>query len=83
MRTRITVNFDSKREARAVADALAPDNVDASKQVRVKTVVRGKAVEASVNCRGRLETFIATIDDLLSCMLAAEKTLHAVRGEVK
>jgi hypothetical protein len=61
--------------ARAVARALEPDNLRLPDGLSVSTVASGKKVVSSVNLDGRMETLLATIDDLLACAITAEAML--------
>jgi len=75
----INISYKTVREARAVADAVAPDNVKVPVGLSVKASVHGLKVSTKIVCETRLETFIATIDDLLSAVSVAEKTVSTVK----
>jgi len=75
----IRISYKSVDEAKAVAKAVAPDNVEVPKGLVIKTTVRGNEVSTTIRCQTRFETFIATIDDLLSAVSVAEKSLSAVK----
>jgi len=66
-------------KAKAVAEAVAPDNVRVPKGLFIKTSVRGVTVSTNIRCQKRFETFISTIDDLLSMVSVAEKSLSTVK----
>jgi hypothetical protein len=70
----IRLCYGNEREAEAVAKAVSPDNVEVPPGLTVKTVREKTEVLTRVECQTRLETFIATLDDLLSCVSVAEKT---------
>jgi len=76
----ITLSYGNVREAEAVAEAVAPDNVKAPEGLLIKTVRQGKLVFTSIKCEIKLQTFIATIDDLLSSVSVAEKAFSTVKG---
>lgn len=80
MEADINITYRTKEEARAVAKAVAPDNVKVPKGLVIKTTSRGLVVSTNISCQTRLETFISTIDDLLSAVSVAEKSLTAVKG---
>jgi len=61
--------------ALAVASALRPDNFQAPSGIQIKTARRGKQVVTDVAMDGKIETFLATLDDLLSCTSTAENML--------
>lgn len=72
--------YENEREAEAVAQAVSPDNVKVPSGLFIKTTHRGAKVLATVKCDLSLRTFIATIDDLLSCVSVAEKTFSAIKN---
>jgi len=76
----ISLSYESVREAEAVAEAVAPDNVKVPQGLFIKTTRRGKQVLTSIRCENKLQTFIATIDDLLSSVSVAEKAFSTVKG---
>lgn len=79
MEANINISYKTMEAARAVAKAVAPDNVTVPKGLFIRTTARGATVSTSITCQTRLETCISTIDDLLSAISVAEKSLAAVR----
>jgi len=79
LEAKINLSYQNVKEAKAVAKAVAPDNVRVPKGLFIKTTVRGVKVSTKITCQTRLETFISTIDDLLSAVSVAEKSLSAVK----
>lgn len=79
MEAEIVLAYENKREAEAVAKAVSPDNFKVPQGLFIKTTHKGAKVFTTVRCDLRLQTFIATIDDLLSCVSVAEKTFTAVK----
>ena len=73
MEAKIKLSYRNERGAEAVAKAVSPDNVEVPLGLFVKTVRRGSKVFTTVECQTKLQTFIATIDDLLSCVSISEK----------
>jgi hypothetical protein len=69
----IKLSYKNQREAESVAKAVSPDNVEVPSGLFVKTVRRGTRVLTTIECQTKLRTFIATIDDLLSCVSVSEK----------
>jgi hypothetical protein len=59
----------------AIAKALEPDNLKLPKGLRVKTKTSGKLVISTVKLDGKIETLLATLDDLLACAQTAENML--------
>ena len=79
MEATITLEYDDEKTAEAVADAVSPDNYKTPAGLTVKTVQRENVVVTEVAAEGKIATFIATIDDLLSSVTLAEKTVRAVQ----
>lgn len=79
MEAEVTLEYDDVKVAKAVAKAVSPDNVKTPAGLRTKTEWKAKRVVTRIDYDGKLPTFIATIDDLLFCVSAAEKALQAAR----
>jgi hypothetical protein len=75
----IRLCYGNEREAEAVAKAVSPDNVEVPAGLTVETVSVGTGVLTRVECQTRLQTLIATLDDLLSCVSVAEKTFKVAK----
>ena len=80
MKIMIKIRHASRKLAESIAKAVSPDNLKAPPNVIVKTQARGNVTTSIVKCE-RLETFITTIDDLLLCMDAAQKTLEEIKTD--
>ena len=76
--SKIMLTFDSSKEAEVASKATAPDNLPLPKGLSICTVLDGKKVVVTVECRKGLQTFLSTVDDLLSSMQLALTTLRAV-----
>ncbi len=72
------ISYKNEREAEAVAQAVSPDNVKVPQGLFIKTTRRGSEVLTQIRCELRLQTLIATIDDLLCCVSTAEKAFSVV-----
>jgi len=75
----IRLSYKNEREAEAVTKAVSPDNVKVPSGLDVKTVRKGSEVHTIVDCKTRLQTLIATLDDLLACISVAEKTFKVAK----
>lgn len=75
MQAKVVSKYKNNKVAKAVAKALAPDNLVLPRGLRVTTVTRGNKVISLIDLEGRLETLLATLDDLLACTLTAESVL--------
>jgi len=80
MEAEIVLSYKNEREAEAVAKAVSPDNFKVPRGLFIKTTHEGVEVFTIVRCDLRLQTFIATIDDLLSCVSVAEKSFTAIKS---
>lgn len=76
MEATITLEYDDHKIAKAIADAVSPDNYKTPTGLTIKTVRRENCVLTEVKNEKKLSTFIATIDDLLFCVSTAEKALR-------
>lgn len=65
----LTFDYGSAKEARAVADALEPDN-----EGFVKTTISGRSMKAVVTA-GTAESLRHTLDDFLACLKVAEEAV--------
>ena len=75
MRAKVICAYEERGVAKAIAAALRPDNLQAPKGVWVKTRGDGARVATSVELDGRIETLLATLDDLLACISTAQSVL--------
>lgn len=79
MEAEIKISYKSEGEAEAVASAIIPDNLKAPKGLSIETKRKGFEVQTFIKCKRKLQTFIATIDDLLSCISVAERGLLTIK----
>ncbi|MEM2904830.1 MAG: KEOPS complex subunit Pcc1 [Candidatus Bathyarchaeia archaeon] len=70
-----------ERSARTVAEAIAVDNRPAPAGLSIETTVEERTVVTTIRSSARLETFIATVDDLLESIQVAERTIQALKQE--
>lgn len=80
MQAEIALSYKSIKEAEAVAQAVSPDNLKVPQGLFIKTKKLGKKVITQITCETRFSTFVATVDDLLSAVSVAEKTISAVKN---
>jgi cell fate regulator YaaT (PSP1 superfamily) len=74
----ITLEYADEKTAKAIAQAVSPDNFKTPIGLSVKTVRENNKVITRIQCEGKLATFTATIDDLLFSASTAEKTLLTI-----
>jgi hypothetical protein len=80
METEIKLLYKNPKEAKAVSEAVSPDNVGAPAGLSVQTSWIGNTVTATVKYDGdNFMTFLSTIDDILSCASVAEKAFMATK----
>jgi hypothetical protein len=79
----ITLEYAEAENAKAIAEAVSPDNFITPNELKIKTVFEEKKVTTQIQCEGKLATFIATIDDLLFSVSIAEKTLRTIKRTEK
>ena len=74
----ITLEYPDAKTAEAITKAVSPDNLKAPIGVNVNTIHDGCKVTTDIICEVKLDTFTATIDDLLFSVSTAEKTLQTI-----
>lgn len=79
MQAEIHLFYENQRDAESVAKAVSPDNIEVPLGLSVETLRERSEVLTKVECKTRLQTFIATLDDLLSCVSVAEKSFAVAK----
>ncbi len=79
MEAAITLEYENVQTAKAVANAISPDNYKTPADLTVKTVRQRSTVFTEMNAEGKMATFIATIDDLLFSVSTAEKAIRTIQ----
>jgi hypothetical protein len=74
----IILRYKNAKTAQAIANAISPDNLKVPSGMAVKTSNLRKIVQTKIEFDGAFSTFVATIDDLLSSVSTAEKTVQTV-----
>ena len=74
----IVLKYENEEKAKAVASAISPDNVK-YQELSIRTFNDGCQVVTLIGCKGKIGTFIITVDDLLRCLTVAEKTINLVK----
>lgn len=82
MEAEITLKYKDAKDAEAVARAVSPDNIKTPPGLSIKTTSKGNKVVTHIECKRKIPTFIATIDDLLFCVSTAEKTLQIAKKRI-
>lgn len=79
METKITLKYGNTREAEAIAKAVSPDNFKVPPGLSITTTNEENRVVTHIECKKKMPTFIATVDDLLFCITTAEKILQTAK----
>ena len=80
MEARISLVYEDQREAKAVSEAVSPDNIKTPKNLLVETSRIDNLVVTSIRYDGdNLMTFSSTIEDFLRCVSVAEKTFLTLK----
>ena len=73
----LRIRYGDLASAEAVMRAISPDNLKAE-GISIDAVSRGGVLEVRVVCGRGVGSLVATLDDVLSCISAAEKALGGV-----
>jgi tRNA threonylcarbamoyladenosine modification (KEOPS) complex Pcc1 subunit len=76
----ITLEYKDEKIAKAIAQAVSPDNFKTPFGLNVKTERDSNKVITQIECEGKFATFTATIDDLLFSVSTAEKSLETIKS---
>ena len=77
-RVQITIHYNDPETAASIRDATAPDNQETPTGVTIDSTVHDATLHITVTSTAGMATLIATVDDLLSCIQAAEKALQEI-----
>jgi tRNA threonylcarbamoyladenosine modification (KEOPS) complex Pcc1 subunit len=70
----VTIEYVDQRTAEAILRAIEPDNLTTT-GVEIEAEAREGVVTINVECMRGIGSLVATIDDLLSCIQAAEAAI--------
>ena len=76
--TNIQLKYRDEGTARAIQRAVTPDNIGAPDGMHIIALVNGNILEIEVLSEYSIGSLVSTLDDLLCCIQAAEKTLKEV-----
>jgi len=71
----LELKFKDANIARSIMDAVSPDNVQVPEGIDIKMDLDENVLSLKISCSKGVGSMIATLDDLLSCIQAAEKTI--------
>lgn len=73
-----SLRYNTVNEARTIANSVSPDNLRTPDGLSVRTWNEGKTVKIKIVSTKRVETILATLDDLFACIQVVEGTMKAV-----
>lgn len=81
MKSQITIDRDypSSTVAGKVLASMQPDNREVPADTTIEMTVVDKAIRVVVTSTGSLPSFLRTVDDLLTCVQAAEAAIQGTR----
>ena len=74
----ITLKYDDTIAAEAIRDAISPENQETQAGAKVETNLEGSTLIINIKSDKKIGSLIATIDDLLSCIQAAERVINEI-----
>jgi hypothetical protein len=74
----IRIGYMDVGTAHHVLEAISPDNYDAPRGVKIEAEFEGTSLRLSVSCARGVGSLLETVDDILSCVQAAERALTEV-----
>lgn len=77
--TTIRIHYRDGETARAVQAAISPDNFQAPKGTTVEAETEDCELHIFISCSWGIMSMVSTLDDLLSCVQAAERAISGVR----
>ncbi len=79
MEAKLFILYEDEKMAEAVLEALSPDNVVVPSSLSIEAFSKNNQVVVVIKYRGEnFLTLQSTIDDLLSCVSVAEKSIIAL-----
>jgi len=80
MEAKISLMYEDEKMRKAILMAISPDNMESPKNLEVKSLIEKDKVVTLIIYNGEnFLTLQSTMDDLLSCVSAAEKTNSALK----
>jgi len=76
--TKIEIAYEDDKTARAIQKAITPDNVGAPDGMHIMAYVEHNKLILEVASERSIGSLVSTLDDLLSCVQAAEKALEKI-----
>lgn len=80
LRLVIEKRLSSREIARAIKEAIQPDNKEAPANTEIELELLESCLKIKISSTADIPSFLRTIDDLLVCINAAEKVLNELSG---
>lgn len=77
--TEIKIQYDDSQTANAVLQSITPDNMTIPEGITLNANVIERSLIIQVQCTKSLGSLVSTLDDLLSCIQSAEKSIEEVQ----
>jgi hypothetical protein len=77
-RVQITLPYNDPETPESIREATAPDNQETPPGVSIESTLDEATLKITVTSTTGMGALIATVDDLLSCIQAAEKALQEI-----
>jgi hypothetical protein len=74
----LTLQYSDEETAMAVVEAISPDNYQIPEGLELNVEREKTKISVMVSCPKGVGSLISTLDDLLSCLAAAEKALNSL-----
>lgn len=75
----IRIRYSDREIVHAVSTAVSPDNVQVPNGITIRIETDDDVLILSITCSKGIGSLVATVDDLLSCVQAAERAIGGVR----
>ena len=75
-KTMIQIDYGEVNTAKAIQKAITPDNLTVPDGMHIITLVNGTVLEIEVHTDRSIGSLVATLDDMLSCIQAAERAIE-------
>jgi hypothetical protein len=74
----LKLKYSDQETAGYILGAISPDNLQAPDGIKLNAQIDGASLLLEIYCRKGVKSLVATLDDLLSCVQAAEKAINTI-----
>jgi len=79
MKATVTTRYPDALTTKSIEAALKADNRGAPKPLRIKSEAKGKELISTISGAPDTESLLATIDDILLCLIAVDRCASTAR----